>query len=78
MTGPIRGRLIRVLKSMLCAFAEGSGARIHAMPHQHPAGPGREPPPSAVPDWHPERVVPLSELPEAEQRWWRHLERRLR
>lgn len=74
---------------MMWAFVEGSAARVHAMPHQHPvggrgddagagAGGGGKSALSPVPAWHPERAVPLSDLSPAEQQWWRNLERRLR
>ncbi|WP_143765285.1 hypothetical protein [Catenulispora acidiphila] len=50
-------------------------------PEAEPAAtPGPTPAPALapVPAWHPERIVPLSDLPAAEQRWWRSLEEHLR
>lgn len=78
MTGRLRRRAMRCLKGILLAFAEGSAARAQITMYQHPRTPEDERQLSPVPDWHPERLIPLSDLPDAEQRWWRNLEERLR
>jgi hypothetical protein len=78
VTERLRRRAARCFKGILWAFAEGSLARVQLTMYQHSDTPGAERQPCLVPDWHPERVVPLSDLPDAEQRWWRNLEERLR
>jgi hypothetical protein len=74
----MRRGAIRFLRSLFWAFAEGSIARVHLTMYQNSTPADDRPEPGPIPDWHPERVVPLSELPAAEQRWWRNLEERLR
>jgi hypothetical protein len=48
------------------------GFALFSLPREGPTTPE-----STVCPGHPEKVVPLSALPEPEQRWWRELEQRL-
>ena len=75
MTGRKRRRVLRFLTRCFWAYADGSGALLYMSGLRGPAPVAGAPQAlTPVPDWHPERIVPLCDLPAAEQRWWRELE----